>query len=114
MFARKVKNFGARTHKDKLPPLVIRPSRRVTSYVDLIELFQLPTPLTSEDDEKRKNPHLAFPSPNKCNVVRSTAAAIAREKRNLESVLPSQRSTEIPVRSSGAAFLSMSPSFHLG
>jgi hypothetical protein len=27
-----------------LPPLVIRPSRRVNSYVDLIERFQLPYP----------------------------------------------------------------------
>ena len=34
--------------------------------------------------------------------------------RNLESVLPSQRSTEIPGRSSGAALLTVSPSFHLG
>jgi hypothetical protein len=43
-FARKVKNFAARTQKDKLPPLVNRPSRRVNSYVDLIERFQLPYP----------------------------------------------------------------------
>ena len=86
----------------------------MTSYVDLIELFQLPIPLTSEDDKKRRNPHLAFPSLNKCNVVRATAAAIARGKRNLEGVLPSQRSTEIPGRSSGAAMLTVSPSFYLG
>ena len=112
-FARKVKNFAARTQKGKLPPLVIRPSRRVNSYVDLIERFQLPTPLISED-KKRRNPHLAFPSLNKCNVVRATAAAIARGKRNLEGVLPSQRSTEIPGRSSGAAVLTVSPSFYLG
>jgi len=94
--------------------LVIRPSRRVNSCLDLIELFQLPTPLTSEDDKKRRNPHLAFPSLNKCNVVRATAAAIARGKRNLEGVLPSQRSTEIPGRSSQAAVLTVSPSFYLG
>ena len=72
-----------------------------------------PIPLISEDD-KRRNPHLAFPSLNKCNVVRATAAAIARGKRNLEGVLPSQRSTEIPGRSSGAAVLTVSPSFYLG
>jgi hypothetical protein len=40
---------------------------------------------------KRRTPHLALPSLNKCNVVRATAAAIARGKRNLEPVLPSQR-----------------------
>src|SRR6266576_5436512 len=68
----------------------------------------------SEDDKKRRNPHLAFPSLNKCNVVRATAAAIARGKRNLEGVLPSQHSTEIPGRSSGAVVLSVSPSFYLG
>ena len=55
----------------------------MSSCIDLIELFQLPTPLTSEVDKKRRNPHLAFPSLNKCNVVRATAAAIARGKRNL-------------------------------
>lgn len=71
-------------------------------------------PLTGEDDNKRRNPHLAFPSLNKCNVVRATAAAIAREKRNLESVLPSQHSTEIPGRSSQTAVLTVSPCFHLG
>ena len=97
-----------------LPPLVIRPDRRVTSCHDLIELLQLPTPLTSEVDKKRRNPHLAFPSLNKCNVIEATAAAIARGKRNLESVLPSQRSTEIPGRSSQPAMLTVSPSFHLG
>ena len=86
----------------------------MNSYLDLIERFQLPSPLTFEDDKKRRNPHLAFPSLNKCNVVRATAAAIAREKRNLEGVLPSQRSTEIPGRSSGAAVLTVSPSFYLG
>ena len=94
--------------------MVIRPSRRVNSYVDLVERFQLPIPLISEDDKKRRNPHLAFPSLNKCNVVRATAAAIARGKRNLEGVLPSQRSTEIPGRSSQTAVLTVSPSFHLG
>ena len=71
-----------------LPPLVIRPDRRVISCNDLIELLQLPTPLTSEVDKKRRN--------------------------NLESVLPSQRSTEIPGRSSQPAVLTVSPSFHLG
>ena len=94
-----------------LPPLVIRPSRRVNSCVDLIERFQLPIPLTSEDDKKRRNPHLVLPS---CNVVRATAAAIARGKRNLEGVLPSQRSTEIPGRSSQPAVLTVSPNFYLG
>ena len=97
-----------------LPPLVIRPDRRVTSCHDLIELLQLPTPLTSEVDKKRRNPHLAFPSLNRCNVIEATAAAIARGKRNLESVLPSQRSTEIPGRSSQPAMLTVSPSFYLG
>jgi hypothetical protein len=96
-----------------LPPLVIRPSCRVIC-LDLIDLFQLPTPLTSEVDKKRRNPHLAFPSLNKCNVVRATAAAIARGKRNVESVLPSQRSTEIRGRSSQQAVLTVSPNFHLG
>ena len=87
----------------------------MNSYVDLIERFQLPlASLNSEDDKKRRNPHLAFPSLNKCNVVRATAAAIARGKRNLEGVLPSQHSTEIPGRSSGAVVLSVSPSFYLG
>jgi hypothetical protein len=44
---------------------------------------------------KRRTPHLALPSLNKCNVIRAIAAAIARGKRNLEPVLPSQRrSTE--------------------
>jgi hypothetical protein len=40
---------------------------------------------------KRRTPHLALPSLNKCNVFRATAAAIARGKRNLEPVLPSHR-----------------------
>ena len=61
-----------------------------------------------------EEPAFNFPSLNKCNVVRATAAAVARGKRNCEWVLPSQRSTEIPGRSSGAAVLTVSPSFYLG
>ena len=61
----------------------------MTFCVNLIELFQLPaTPVTSEDDKKRPKPHLAFSSLNKCDVLRATAAAIARGKRKLDSVLP--------------------------
>src|SRR5262249_53792867 len=71
-------------------------NRRVTSWLNLIKLFQLPaTPVTSEDDKKRTKPHLAFSSLNRCNVLPATAAAIARGKRDLEPVLPSHHpSTE--------------------
>jgi len=69
----------------------------VTSWLNLIKLFQLAaTPVTSEDDKKRTKPHLAFSSLNRCNVLPATAAAIARGKRDLEPVLPSRKpSTEI-------------------
>lgn len=61
-----------------------------------------------------EEPAFNFPSLNKCNVVRATAAAVARGKRNCEWVLPSQSKTEIPGRSSRAAVLTVSPSFYLG
>jgi len=53
-----------------------------------MKLLQLPAaPITSEDDEKRTNFHLAFSSLNKRNLRRATAAAIDREKHNFEPVL---------------------------
>jgi len=82
-------------------------NRRVTFCVKLIELFQLPaTPVTSENDKKGPKPHLAFSFLNKCDVLRATAAATARGKRDLDPVLPSHRpSTKNGGRSFQTAFL---------
>jgi hypothetical protein len=88
----------------------------VTFWLNLVELFQLPAaPVTSEDDKERTNPHLAFPSLGRRNVVRATAAAIARGKRNSDPVLSSQHcSTETPKPSSKGAVLTVFLSFYLG